>query len=256
MVRRWDDYLFGPVFWAMLALPLCLLILLALGEEWVWPEILPQRWSLANLERSFSGDRELLSGLLNSLILGALVSAIATVTGFLTARSVAYSRHPGRWLLAAYSPYVISPILYAIWIHIFFVKTDLSGTLMGVFTGQFLLAYPYAVIFFQGFWSARIRHFEELATTLGCSFIQTQYRIIWPMAKGMLAVCLFQCFLISWFEFGLTSLIGIGQIRTLPILVYTFVQEANIHLAAIASLTLVAPVIVISFFKKSWINKN
>lgn len=240
----------------MLILPIGLLILLSIGEEWTWPDILPQRWSSANLRRSIHGESALITGFGTSLMLAISVSILATVAGFLTARSVAYSKNPGRWHLAAYSPYVISPILYAIWIHFFFVKSDLSGSLSGVFTGQFLLAYPYAVIFFQGFWSSRIRHFEELGASLGCSFMEAQYKVIWPMARGMVAVCLFQCFLISWFEFGLTSLIGIGQIRTLPILVYSFVQEANIHLAAIASLMLVIPVIAITFFRKRWIYKN
>ena len=239
-----------------IALPIALLAILSLGADWAWPGALPDGWTEEHWATLNRGDRGLTSALALSLFTAVTTSILATAAGFLSARWIAYHRRRSTWLLAAYSPYVISPILYAIWLHIFFVRADLAGTLPGVMAGQFLLAFPYAVIFFQGFWGPRTFDFEQLGSTLGCRFHQQVRHIILPMARGMIAICLFQCFLISWFEFGLTSLIGVGKIKTLPILVYTFVQEANLHLAAVASLLLVVPVILISLGNRSWILKR
>lgn len=256
MVNAIRHALFRPSWLIAITLPVGLLVILSIGSDWAWPGVLPGKWTLDHWDSLNRGDRGMSSGLILSLILAVTTSILATTTGFLSARWIAYHRRRSTWLMAAYSPYVISPILYAIWLHIFFVRADLAGTLGGVMTGQFLLAYPYAVIFFQGFWGTRTFDFEQLGSTLGCRFHQQVLYILLPMAKDMIAICLFQCFLISWFEFGLTSLIGVGKIKTLPILVYTFVQEANLHLAAVASLLLVMPVILISVANRHWILKK
>lgn len=256
MVSSWDQNIFKPLFVVFLLIPVTVLLILALGTQWAWPEVLPKHWTLSNWNRASGSEQQLYAGFFTSLAIASSVALSATLFGFLTSRSIAYAKHGNRWLISAYSPYVISPILYAIWIHIFFVRGNLAGTLAGVLIGQFLLAYPYSVIFFQGFWTRKIKAYEELSATLGSSFRKTQLKVILPMATGMITVCLFQCFLISWFEFGLTSLIGVGKIKTLPIMVYTFVQEANIHLAAVASLMLVLPIFAISYFRRSWILKR
>jgi len=51
----------------------------------------------------------------------------------------------------------------------------------------------------------------------------------------MLLLCFFQTFLLSWFQYGLTMLVGGGQVKTLPLKVYDFVWEANVFYAALAS---------------------
>lgn len=256
MVSALRHAIFRPGWLIAITLPVAFLAILSVGSDWAWPGILPGNWTMDHWNSLNRGDRGLASGLFLSLVIAMTTSILATAAGFLSSRWIAYHRQRSTWLLAAYSPYVISPILYAIWLHIFFVRADLAGTLVGVMIGQFLLAYPYAVIFFQGFWGHRTFDFEQLGSTLGCRFHQQILHILIPMAKDMIAICLFQCFLISWFEFGLTSLIGVGQIKTLPILVYTFVQEANLHLAAVASLLLVLPVILISLANRNWILKR
>lgn len=54
-------------------------------------------------------------------------------------------------------------------------------------------------------------------------------------------MCFFQAFLISWFEYGLTTLIGIGKVQTLTVKVFQYIGEANIFHAALASLLLALP---------------
>jgi putative spermidine/putrescine transport system permease protein len=68
-----------------------------------------------------------------------------------------------------------------------------------------------------------------------------------------LLIAFFQSFLISWFEFGLTNYIGGGQVQTLTLRVYQYIGEANIHLAALSSLLLVIPPLILLWLNKRFI---
>ena len=249
-MSRVERILLRPLLVAFLLVPVAVLVVLSIGANWSWPGVLPGTWTSRHWSFLVRGDNPLAAGAGLSLLLAVCVSVASTGLGFFTSKKIAYHRHGQRLLLASYAPYVLSPILYAIWIHLFFVRFDLAGSLWGVMVGQFLLAYPYAVIFFQGFWSRGVKNLEDAGLTLGASRWQVMRRVVLPVARGMGVICLFQCFLISWFEFGLTSLIGVGKVKTLPILIYAYVQEADLHLAALACLILVVPVGVVAWWNR------
>lgn len=223
-----------------LMVPFALLFLLSLGREWIFPALLPRRWTLEHWAGFFRGGT-LRASLGLSLPLSVAVAMLSTALGFLTGRSVARSPHRRRLLLAAYAPYVLSPVIYAVLLQYFFIRLGLAGHVLGVGLGQFLLTYPFAVILFQSFWSRQAIDFEQVALTLGCSPGQAFRRVLLPMARPLLLVVFFQTFLISWFEFGLTSLLGVGKVKTLTIEVFNYIQEANSHYAALASLLLILP---------------
>ena len=61
------------------------------------------------------------------------------------------------------------------------------------------------------------------------------------MALPMLTVCLFQTFLISWFDYPLALLIGSGQVQTLTIRLFEYFNSGDIRLAAGCALLLMAP---------------
>jgi putative spermidine/putrescine transport system permease protein len=54
-------------------------------------------------------------------------------------------------------------------------------------------------------------------------------------------VCLFQTFLISWFDYPLALLIGSGQVQTLTIRLFEYFNSGDIRLAATCALLLMAP---------------
>jgi putative spermidine/putrescine transport system permease protein len=119
--------------------------------------------------------------------------------------------------------------------------------------GLLLAAFPYSVIFFSGFWNARTKSLEELAAMLGSTRITTYAKVLLPIAKDVLVVCFFQTFLLSWFEYGLTSIIGVGKVQTLTVLMYQYISEANVAYAAISSLAVMLPPIIFIWFNKRFI---
>ncbi|MGL6068735.1 MAG: ABC transporter permease, partial [Sediminibacterium sp.] len=154
-------------------------------------------------------------------------------------------------LFLAYLPFVLSPVILAVCLKFYFIKLSLAGTVAGVIIAQLIIAIPYSIIFFTGFWNQRVKSFEHIVNTLGGTNIVALTSVIIPLSKPLLLVCFFQCFLISWFEYGLTSVIGYGKIQTLTIKVYQFLTEANIYYAALSCCLLIIPPVLLL-----WINKR
>ncbi len=97
---------------------------------------------------------------------------------------------------------------------------------------------------------------EQLVQTLGGNRWQSYRRVLLPMAQGLLLVCFFQTFLISWFEYGLTTLIGVGKVQTLTLKVFQYINEANFYNAALSSSLLVLPPIILLYFNKKYLFKK
>lgn len=227
------------------AIPILFLLYLSVSKQWFYPSIFSHPFTLEWWRLLFDAESTLLQSLLLSLFLSGTVSALATIGGFFASRAVAYHTKSKAWLLTAYFPYVITPVVFAIMINFYFLRIGLTGNVGGVLIAQLFITFPYAVLFFYGFWNERIRNLEQLVTTLGGSFKTVLTDGILPSARGMLTVCYFQCFLISWFEYGLTQLIGVGKVQTLTVLVYRYISEANPYLAALAGFLLVLPPLIL-----------
>lgn len=245
----------GKIFWALLTslfvLPAAYLLLLSFSASWHFPLLFPDAltgkwWSLG-----FTSRFALLGSMGLSLGIAAGVSLLSTFAAFFSSRWMALSRHRSALLLSAYFPFVLSPVVLAAATYIFFVRLGWNGTVAGVAFAHFLIAYPYAVILFSGYWNERLLTMDALAATLGAGSFQRYRRVLFPLSRGVLALALFQTFLISWFEYGLSSYIGLGRVPVLTVEVYRYISEANPHVAAVASLLLVFPPLLML-----WVNKR
>lgn len=232
--------------------PLAYLLVLSVAENWSFPQLVPENISF---ERwlSVSSSKDLFTSLGFSLVISICVAFFSTLLGFITSRYVARSSKREWLILLAYLPYVLSPVIYAALLYIYFVRFGLSGNMIGVIIGQLIIAYPYSIIIFSGFWNNQLIKYEELATTLGSNVGYTFRKVLLPMAKGILMICFFQTFLISWFEYGLTSLIGVGKVQTLTVKVFQFISEADFYYAAFSSCMLIFPPLVLLWFNKRYV---
>jgi putative spermidine/putrescine transport system permease protein len=253
---RWNKHIvfaFGMVF---LLLPIALLLMLAFATEWRFPDVLPAAYTLDHAKLAFSGGRGIMSPLILSLGIGALVSITCVALALFISRMIAL--HPKRNLLLfiAYLPFVLSPVIYAACVNYYFVLFGWSGTFMGICIAQSILIFPYNVILFQSHWNNSMEAYGQLSATLGAGKWQT-WRYVWlPMSKQMVLIALFQSFIVSWFEFGLTNFIGAGKVQTLTIRVYQYIGEANIYLAAFSSLILILPPLVLLWINKKFVLRN
>lgn len=230
--------------------PVLLLLLMSVSKNWVFPSVLPQKYTAENWLELLRGNSVSIS-LLVSVAIALLVAFLSTVAGFITSHLIAYHTKRKYLLLLAYLPFVLSPVILAVCLKYYFNILNIAGTIFGVVLAQMIIAFPYCIIFFIGFWNQRIRQYQELVNTLGGNNYYAFNKIILPIAKPMLLVCFFQSFLISWFEYGLTSVIGYGKVQTLTIKVYQFLTEANMFYAALSCCLLIIPPVLLL-----WVNKK
>lgn len=226
---------------AACVLPFAYLAALSLAGSWPFPNLLPASWTFDRWQGLLGGEGGLLASLARSLALSAAVAALSTGLGFFTSRAVA--EHPRRRLLLflAYLPFVFSPAILATCLLYVFLRLHLAGTWAGVALAQTILCYSFAIVFFQGFWNAEKRALGDLVATLGGSPWQLYRRVYLPLGAEMLRLAFCQTFLLSFFQYGSTVLIGAGSVKTLPLAVYHFVGEANPGYAAVAGCLLILP---------------
>ena len=234
-----------------IAMPFATLVMLSLAQQWFFPKLLPVRLTMDNWKLLLTGHNDLLSGLALSLFISGVVAVIATLPGFICARAIAF--HPRRefWTRLLYLPFALASVIYGVLLQPAFIRIGISGQVSGVMLGELLIVFPYALIYFQSFWTQEIRQYESLAATLGATPRQLLEKVTLPLGRSALWVCFFQAFLISWFDFGLTNLIGVGKVKTLTVGVYQYIAEANIYYAALAGTLLVLPPVLLL-----WVNKR
>jgi len=235
--------------------PFGYLLLLSIAEDWRFPRLLPgglapERW-LEGLTSSDLGHSFLISS-----VISLIVAAISAPVGFLASKFIAERRRPRPFLFLAYAPFVMSPAVISVCLMHLYLRLGLSGGVAGVIAAQTIFSLAFAIVFFHGFWNPRVKAMEDLVYTLGGTRRQAFREALLPAARGMLLICFFQAFLISWFQYALTVMIGAGKVQTLPLKVYDYVNEANPYFAAMAACLLALPPTLLLWFNKRYVFKQ
>lgn len=218
------------------------LIVLSLGSGWSFPNLLPDRMDLAPWKH-FWADRDGLGiAALRSLSISLVVSAVSTAIGLCAARSIRQTR--SRWgLFIAYMPFVMSSVVIGVCLFDLTIRLGLAGSVTGVILTQSLFATAFATVFFSEMWSPQVDRYEQLVKTLGGGSLSVWRHAIIPSIRGLVAVCAIQTALFSWLDYGITSIIGGGNVKTLTIHLYAYIREASVNQAAQSSLILLCPAI-------------
>jgi putative spermidine/putrescine transport system permease protein len=246
------------IFLAMLFYtPFAYLLLLSVATNWRFPLFLPEGMSWATWSYVFSTDLAIPKSAMLSVLISSIVAFLATFFGFFIGKTLAAHRLKGLFLAIICFPYSFSPVIYAFCLNFFFIKFNWIGTLEGVILAQFILTFPFAVALFINHWTQEMVNLENVVFTLGGTTRQAFFKVILPLSKNILWIAFFQTFMISWFEYGLTSVIGLGKIQTLTLKTYQFIGEANIYFAALASVLLIFPPMILLWLNKRFVfNEN
>lgn len=240
--------LIGCIFFI---LPFIYLLMLSFTNKYSYPHFLPQSYTIETWKDGLQNNNSIVSGFFLSLMIATCVGGISTFLGFFLSKVIAYHKRRNLLLFTCYFPLALSPVIFALLVNYYFIRIGISGSIGGVILSQLMIALPFGILLLYSFWSVQIKSFEDIASTLGANNTQTFFKVTLPIAKPQLLVCFIQTFLISWFEYGLTTIIGVGKIKTLTLNVYQFISEANQYYAAISSCIIVLPIVMLL-----WINKR
>ena len=241
----------GLVAAILFTLPFLYLFLLSFADEWRFPEFLPHSINMKTWKNAVGDNSGIMNGFALSLVIAFFVALFSTLFGFFISRAIAHNKKRNLLLFSCYFPLSIAPVIYALLVNYLFIRIGLSGTIAGIVIAQLMITIPFGILLLNSFWNQQITALEEVSNTLGADFKETFFKVLLPIAKPQLLVCFFQTFLISWFEYGLTTIIGVGKIQTLTLKVYQYIGEANIYYAATSSCIIIFPIIILL-----WINKK
>jgi putative spermidine/putrescine transport system permease protein len=233
--------------------PVAFLLVLSLSHRWNVPVVLPRGFDASRWLELVAGRGRLAQSLALSVAVSLVVAALATAGGYLSSRAIAYSERRRAWLALAYVPFAFSPVILGTCLLFLAIRAHVAGTVVGVVLAQTLFAYGFAVVFLMSAWTPQRRACEELVYTLGGSSWDAHRRALLPLTAGLLAICFFQTFLISWFQYGVTLLVGSGKVKTLPLLVFDSLREGNVYYAALASCLLALPPLVLLVFNRRFV---
>lgn len=229
----------------LVVLPAIVLIWLSLAQDMSYPAFFNASFTIDFWKNVFIGGEGLLNSLAWSFGIAFFVASVSTVVGFIISRKLSSTDFGQRSLQLAYLPYLIAPVVLGAMLQFYFTRWGWTGSTIGVVMAQLLFILPYAVLIFSGFWTPHIKQLSFQATTLGASNRYVLQRVILPVAKSWFFLTFSQCFLISWFEYGITELIGVGKVQTLTIKSMVYVKESSPQYGAVAACMMIIPVLLL-----------
>jgi len=192
---------------------------------------------------------------LNGVLLSSLVGIISMITGFWLSYVISFQSNRRSWINLAYLPYSFAPVIYAFLLQFYFLKAGISGTWSGVFLAQLLITVPFVVILCAHHWTTEMKHLMECVYSMGGSECYAFSKVVLPMSRPVLLLSFAQSFLFSWFDFGFVSVIGVGKTKTLMLLLYQYIQEANPYIAACSALVIILPAAIFLIINSKLISR-
>ena len=171
------------------------------------------------------GDQRLTSGLINSVILAVITSAIATLLGFLSAWGFARFHLSASGLLRGLItlPLTVSYLIIGMGLLIFFNWIGIPKSLIAAGIGHVVINLPlcFAIIYSQ--MGAHQANIERAARDLGASEAKVLLLITAPMLWPALFAAFFLSMTFSWDEFVISFLLTRFE-TTLPVEIWNMLR--------------------------------
>jgi putative spermidine/putrescine transport system permease protein len=225
-------------------LPFLQLTIWSLSNRWFYPDIHPQQWGLRAWHYVFStAGSQIISALMQSLLVAAATAILAVIIGFPAGRALGLYDFKGKDLISVLLtlPVIIPPLCVAMGLQLWFIRLGLAETFIGVVLVHLTFCLPYAVFVMWGVFSNYNPDYEDQARTLGASTAKVLIRVMLPLTfPGLIVAGLFS-FLLSWSQYLSTLIIGGGRVTTLPILLFSLMGSGDRPVAAAVSIVFVVP---------------
>ncbi len=223
--------------------PLTNLVLWSFAEQWYFPNKLPSQWGLKFWHMVFRPRHDAMESLGTSIAIAlltvALSLALAIPAGYALARRSLPWR--GAIMLIFLLPQAFPSVAVYINIARAFYAFGLNGTILGVVLVHTVHGLVFAVWIASAAFAAIDRELEEAARNMGASELRTFLTVTLPLAApGIIASAIF-VFLESLDEFTGTYFVGVPDVSTLPLLLFSASMGGNYQIASITALILLVP---------------
>lgn len=228
---------------AALVLPLVPLVVWAFTRSWRYPAVLPSDGTLRGARLLTDPGTQTLQGLSLSLGIGFAVAVLACTIGLPAGRAIGLHRFRGRRLvqLLLLAPVFVPGLAVVMGLQVFLLRLDLAGTVLGVVLVQLVPTVPYTALLLGGAFATFDPDHERQARSLGAGPFQVLIHVTLPLMRSPLLTAATFAFLISWSEYLLTVMVGAGEVRTLPVLLFAAIGSTDTTAAAALAVLVALP---------------
>ncbi len=220
--------------WALAALMLIVVVgpmmvvgLWAFAEVWRFPSLLPQDWGLRFWAETLARD-DVWAALSVSLRLSLTVTVLSAAICLPAAYAFARMNFPGRNLLFMSFLTIQAFPRFGLLITVatIFLALKLVGTFWGVVLIQLVGTIMFMIWIPTAAFQAVDRRLEEAARDVGAGPVRVFWSITLPQAMPAIAAAVLLTFVGTFYETEGAWLIGAPHVRTMPILMITFINNA------------------------------
>ncbi|MCC7046809.1 MAG: ABC transporter permease subunit [Alphaproteobacteria bacterium] len=226
--------------------PLANLALWAFAEQWFYPHKLPVTYGFRFWNQVFKPRGDALESLWTSVVIAVSTVVACLAISVPAGYALARLKLPARTLimLAFLLPQAFPSLAVYINIARLFYGLGLNGTIVGVVLVHTVHGLVFGVWISTAAFAAVDRDLELAARSIGASAFRSFMTVTLPLAApGIMASAVF-VFLESLDEFTGTYFVGVPDVTTLPLLMFTASIAGNYQIAAITALVLLVPSIL------------
>src|SRR6266852_3386398 len=236
--------------------PLLNLLLWAFAERWYFPNKLPLEFGLTYWYRVFQPRGNALASLGTSVWIAVLTVIVSLAVAVPAGYSLARLKLPwrGAILLVFLLPQAVPNLPVYVNIAQVFYQIGLNGTILGVVLVHASHGLVLAVWIASAAFASVDVSLEEAARNLGASPWICFRTVTLPLAApGLIASAIF-VFLESLDEFTGTYFVGVPDVTTLPLMMFTASLAGNYQIAAITALILLVPSVAFMLLIERFLN--
>ena len=232
--------------------PLAAVFLWAYTEVWRYPALLPTQWGL-RFWHAMLGRVDVWNALRVSLTLSVIVTLVSAVICLPAAYAFARLQFPGkRTLLLSFLLSQAFP-RFGLYVAIagIFLQLNLVGTMTGIVVIQVLGALLFMIWIPVNAFQSIDPRLEEAARDVGASPLRVFFSITLPQARPAIGAALLLTFVNTFYETEGAWLIGVPNIRTMPIFMVTLINnQLVIQYGAVLSVLLWVPSFLLMLFAR------
>lgn len=248
--------LFG-IFLIFFFFPILHLIMLAFGESYQYPSFLPQAFSFKWWGFVLSQD-DLAGAVMLSFLLAIITTVLSIIICIPAAYAFARYDFPLRrvFLFSFLISNAFPKIGLYIMIGVVFFKLKLMGTLLGVILVHIVNTLMFMTWIPAGAFKSIHKQQEEAARDVGATAWQTFRHITLPLAlPGIITASIFT-FLASMEEAQGTLLIGMPDIKTIPVAMYSIIIDYPATAGAVLACILIIPTVILLFILRRFLGAD
>lgn len=246
MNKRFISYIVFAIFVIFFFIPIINLAILAFANKYDYPTFLPTAFSFQWWKFVFSQEN-----LFSAIIMSFVIASIATVLSIIICIPAAYAfaryEFPFKriFLFSFLLSNAFPKIGLYVMIGVMFFKLNLMGTMRGVVLIHIVNTLMFMTWIPAGAFKSIHKEQEEAALDVGATHWQTFIHITLPLAMPGIVTASIFTFLASLEESQGTLLIGMPNIKTLSVLMYSVITDYPATGGAVFAIILVIPTIIL-----------